>query len=128
MALIKFERSSVPTGLWQPTRNPSYGSGDPFEFFQPKDLSDGGDLYCYNKGIIDDTFELVFNNMSEADYQNLRAFLRTVAIGAANEFVYTDENGVNYTVVCMTEKIDYTKTAYGRRQGKVGLKKVGLND
>lgn len=125
MSLIKFERTSVPTGLWQPTRNPSYGSGDPFEFLQPKDLSDGGDLYCYNKGLINDTFELVFNNMSETDYQNLRAFLRIVAVGAANNFVYTDENGVNYTVVCVTEKIDCPKKGYGRRQGKLELKKVG---
>ena len=124
MALIKFQRTSSPTGLWQPSRNPSYGSGEPFEFLQPKDLSDGGDLYCYNKGLVDDTFELVFNSMSETDYQNLKSFLQTVAVGASNDFVYTDENGVNYTVLCLTEKVEYPKTAYGRRQGELTLKKI----
>lgn len=124
MALIKFERTSVPTGSWQPSRNPNYGSGDPFEFLQPKDLSDGGDLYCYNKGLIDDTFDLIFNNMSETDYQNMRAFLRTVAVGASNDFVYIDENGANHTVICLTEKIGFVKTAYGRRQGTLELKKI----
>lgn len=125
MALINFERTTAPTGSWQPTRNPSYGSGDPFEFMQPKDLSDGGDVYSYNKGVIEDTFELVFNNMSEADYQALRTFLREVAQGVVYEFVYTDKDGATHTVICMTEKVDWPPPSYGKRQGSLRLKKIG---
>lgn len=123
MSKIKFEKTSSPAGSVQFSRNPSYGSAKPFEFRQPKDYSDGGSIYVYNKGLIENTFELLFNNMPESDYQNMEGFFKNIIQGSKYNFTYYDENGTAHTARLMDESIDFQINGYNRRTGSITLRK-----
>jgi len=99
MAKIKFERLSAPTGSVEFTRNPSQREGHyqrTVKYLQPKEYSDGGVLYSYNKGIVQNTKRLVFNNNPASDFTNLLTFLGVV-IGITYNFTFTDYDGATYT-------------------------------
>ena len=98
MALIKFERTSAPTGSVQFSRNPSIGDYQrKLQYMQPKDYSNSGDLYSYNKGINPKNYRtLKWKNIPTADYTNFMAFLAVVN-GMANNFTFTDTDGTTYT-------------------------------
>ncbi len=113
MATIKFERITSPIGSVQFSDNPCYGSSMPFEFKQPKDYSDGGELYIYNKGLVEDIFILVFKKMTEADYSNMTGFFKNVIQGAGYSFTYYDENGTAHTVRLMDDAIDFKIEGHG---------------
>jgi hypothetical protein len=98
MAKIKFERVSAPTGSIEFNRNPS---GKDYSrktaYLQPKDLSDGGDYYSYDKGIsAKNTRRLYWGNISKTDYDNFITFLGVVA-GFKYNFTFTDYDGSSYT-------------------------------
>lgn len=123
MAKVRFERLEAPVGGIQFTRNPSYGGDqDPFSFVQPSDRTDGADWVVYTKGIIDDEATLLFNSISEEDYQNLRVFLRDVVDGSAYTFDYLDHNGDLFTaLITPGQQISFPLKAYGRRTGSLQL-------
>lgn len=125
MALIKFERLTAPTGSVNFSRNPSYGSGEPYKFRQPKDMSDGGDLYSYDKGVVEDLFELTWNSLPDTDWTNLDNFIRNVAVGIKNSFTYYDKDSNTYTVVLESEDVDFRPVRYNRYSGTLVLRKIG---
>lgn len=100
MAKIKFERISAPTGSVEFSRNPASGAGDysrSRKYLQPKDYSDAGDVYIYDKGIAaKTTITLHFRNIPKTDYTNFLTFLGIV-IGSKYNFTFTDTDGSTYT-------------------------------
>lgn len=99
MAKIKFERLSAPTGSVEFTRNPSIREGGYRrikKYLQPKDFADGGNLYVYNKGIVQDRIIITFHNNPVADYNNLLTFLGVV-VGSQYNFTFIDYVGTTYT-------------------------------
>ena len=96
MALITFV-CAAPSASWTPTHNPNYGEGDVpmIQRHQPVNLSDGGDVYSYNKGQ-STPVSLKWAKMPTVDLITLLAFFATIG-GAAHEFAYTDPDAVEYT-------------------------------
>ncbi|GAB4486031.1 MAG: hypothetical protein OHK006_13250 [Thermodesulfovibrionales bacterium] len=99
MAKIKFERTSAPTGSVEFSRNPSPGDYHRnTQYMQPKDLSDGDELYSYDKSLAARNFRtLRWKNISATDLSNFMTFLNTVAVGIKNNFTFTDYDGSTYT-------------------------------
>jgi len=124
MALIKFERTETPSGSVEFSRNPSYGSGEPFRFRQPQDITCGGVVYSYDKGIIEETIELKFEHMPETDYQGMIDFFRNVVKGKSYIFTYLDETGAGHTCMLLNDSINFSKESFGRRAGTLKLRKI----
>ena len=99
MSLIRFERLSAPVGYVQFTRNPAIGDYQrKTEYMQPKDYANDGSLYCYDKGIGPKEHRtLKWKNIPSADLSAFLTFLSTVAVGAVNNFTFTDFDGTTYT-------------------------------
>ena len=106
------------------SKNPRYGLGKPLRLLQPKDLSDGGDPYVYNKGVDEELFEMSWSSMKEADWMILRFFYRYIVQGAANSFIYYDEDGVAHTVLFENESLDFREVRHERFKGTIELRKV----
>ncbi|MBI5307786.1 MAG: hypothetical protein HZB37_05520 [Planctomycetes bacterium] len=99
MAKIKFQRTSAPTGSVEFSRNPSIvnrGMQRKRKYFQPKDFSDSGDLYIYDKGVAKNYITLTWSNIPKTDYDNFIAFL-AVVVGSKYNFTFTDFDGATYT-------------------------------
>lgn len=100
MAKIKFQRTSAPTGSVEFSRNPSIVNRNmqrKIKYLQPKDFSDGGDLYIYDKGIAAKNFiTLAWSNIPKTDYNNFKTFLGVV-VGSKYNFTFTDSDGTTYT-------------------------------
>lgn len=88
----------------------------------PVDYSDGGELYAYNKGIEEDFFNLVFDALTDTDYSNFDAWLKTISVGPLNTFTMTDEDGLSHTVRLLNTKNPLQKTRYGRYAGTINLR------
>jgi hypothetical protein len=88
----------------------------------PVDYSDGGQLYAYNKGIQENFFDLVFDSLNATDYSNFDNWLTNIAIGPANTFIMTDENGVTHTVRLLNTKNPLQNTKYGKWAGTINLR------
>lgn len=77
---------------------------DPAQVNVPTDLSEGGQMYAYNKGIAEKFFNLVYKKLSATDYSNFNVWLNTTVIGPASTFTMTDENSVTHTVRLLDTK------------------------
>ncbi|MBI5075640.1 MAG: hypothetical protein HZB62_10820 [Nitrospirae bacterium] len=124
MALIKFERTSAPTGSVQFARNPGPGSySRKTEYMQPKERSNGGDLYSYDKGISPDRFRtLSWKNISATDLANFMTFLGVV-VGIKENFTFTDYDGATYTArIWNADDIQSAPVATGRESLTVVLR------
>jgi len=82
----------------------SYPLDDPSQVNVPVGYSEGGQLYAYDKGIEEQFFNLVFERIPQADYENFEEWLTDIAVGPKNTFTYTDEDGNNHTVRLMDTK------------------------
>ena len=100
MAKIKFQRTSAPIGSVEFQRNPSVTNKDyqrKWQYLQPQDFADGGDVYIYDKGIAAKNYiTLNFRNNPKSDYTNLMTFLGIV-VGSKYNFTFTDFDGTAYT-------------------------------
>lgn len=105
-------------------KNPVYGLGKPLSFRQPESRSDAGDLYIYNKGLVEEFFEMSWKTMRLANWLELKFFYRYIAIGKANSFIYYDEYGTAHTVRFNTTKIDFRETRHELYSGALKLRKV----
>ena len=93
MAKIKFARiEGRLTGSIQFSRNPSRGDYERrIQFFQPKEFSGGGDLYCYDHGIGAKKYRtLHFRNIPKNNLDNYLNFLENIAQGTKNNFLLFD--------------------------------------
>lgn len=94
MALVSF---SGTASTWAPAKNPRYGGGyaRTKERLQPKDFSDGGDLYCYKHGTRSGRI-LEWPYLSATSMATLLTFLDSVN-GGANTFQLNDYDSSTYT-------------------------------
>jgi hypothetical protein len=77
---------------------------DPAQINVPTDMSDGGQLYAYNKGIAEKLWNLVFKRLTQTDYDNFDEWLTDIAVGPANTFTLTDELAAEHTVRLLDTK------------------------
>jgi hypothetical protein len=76
----------------------SFPIADPAQVNVPTDMTDGGQMYAYNKGIKEKLFNLVFDKIPQTDYDNYDQWLTDIAVGPTNTFTMTDETGAPHTV------------------------------
>jgi len=113
MALITFARVAAPSGSWSPSINPAFPSGyhRVKRRYQPKAISDGGDVYVYSHGSMN-TRELVWNAMPDTDLANLITFVTAMA-GGVYKFTFTDTDSASYTAsrILSADNLVYRKVA-----------------
>ncbi|MCK4786202.1 MAG: hypothetical protein KAV87_20765 [Desulfobacteraceae bacterium] len=121
---IKFERTEAPIGSVEFTRAPSRGNLDrSLKFAQPKDLTDGTDVYAYDKGPTQEFFNLHWSNIPKADYDNFISFVKNIVNGVMESFTYTDIDGTPLTVrIWNGEEINSAPVAYNRESLTVVLR------
>lgn len=96
MSLISFSGTAAGS-TWTPSINPSYGGGYAVGKLvqQPKDFSDGGDIYSYGHGEVDSrTFS--WPMLPATDVSNLITFMDAVRGGACT-FEFTDYDAATYS-------------------------------
>lgn len=107
MAIIILSGSAA---TWTPARNPRYGGGyaRSKERFQPKGMSDGGDVYSYHHGSRDGR-TLEWSALPATDMTNLLTFMDSVN-GGANTFQLTDYDASTHQArVTNFEQFSYIK-------------------
>jgi len=77
---------------------------DPAQVNVPTDMSDGGQMYAYNKGIAEKFYNLVFQKLSATDQSQFETWLKTTVVGPASTFTFTDEAGATHTVRLLDTK------------------------
>ena len=99
MAKIKFDRTDVPIGSVEFSRNPKTKGGYSREFKmkQPTRRVAGGDFYSNNKGVEDEFITLFWENIPTADWVNYISFMENIAKGNSNSFNFTDYDGTVYS-------------------------------
>ena len=100
----------------------SYPLDDPGQVNVPVDYSEGGQLYAYDKGIEEQFYNLSFERIPQADYNNFAAWLLTVAVGPKNTFTYTDEGGAAHTVRLMDARNPLRGMAHELYSGTIHLR------
>lgn len=95
-SLITFSRSSAPITSWNPSVNPNEGGGyaQAKEWFQPKDYSDGGDLYSYSRGSAKSRI-LEWDALPAEDMDALLRFISIVK--GVYTFTFTDYEATSYS-------------------------------
>lgn len=101
----------------------SFPVDDPKQVNVPVDYSEGGQLYAYDKGILEQFFSLNFEGLNLTDYTNFDNWLTAVAIGPKNPFSCTDEAGVTHTVRLMDVRNPLKEISYGSYAGTITLRK-----
>lgn len=113
MGLITFARVAAPSGSWSPAKNPGFPEGyhRVTKRYQPKAISDGGDVYVYSHGSMN-TRELVWNAMPDTDLANLITFVTAMA-GGIYKFTFTDTDAASYTAsrILSADNLVYRKVA-----------------
>lgn len=100
-----------------------YPFSAPLRFIQPEEVSDGGVRYVYDKGPIEDEFDVPFERLPKADYDDLRSFFRTTIPGKLDTFTYTDQESQTHTVRLVDEEIDFPEVAFHLFSGRLRLRK-----
>ncbi len=100
----------------------SYPLDDPATVNVVVEYSEGRQLYAYDKGVIEQEFNLNFERLSQADYDNFDDWLQNVAVGPKNTFTYTDEDGSTHTVRLMATKNPLQEVANGLFSGVITLR------
>lgn len=113
MALITFARVAAPSGSWSPAKNPGFPEGyhRVTKRYQPKAISDGGDVYVYSHGS-QATRELVWTSLSDTDLADLLTFVAAMA-GGVYKFTFTDTDATAYTAsrILSADNLVYRKVA-----------------
>lgn len=100
-----------------------YPIHDPVQVNVPVDYSEGGQLYAYDKGIVEQFFTLDLEKISQNDFDNFADWLENIAVGPKNTFTFTDENSANHTVRLLDTKNPLKEVAMGLFGGVVTLRK-----
>jgi len=113
MALITFARVAAPSGSWSPSKNPGFPEGyhRVTKRYQPKAISDGGDIYVYSHGSLA-TRELAWSALSDADLATLITFV-TAMVGGVYKFTFTDTDATAFTAsrILSADNLTYRKLA-----------------
>lgn len=92
--------------------------------FQPKDYSDGMDLYVYDKAVKEELFEIQIK-CSKAEYDILKTWYDEKANGAANQLYFIDPYGAEHLIRIMDEELNFEEQAYTKWLGNLTLRKEG---
>lgn len=101
----------------------SYPLDDPAQVNVVVDYSEGKQLYAYDKGIQEQFFNIFFERIPQADYDNFDDWLKNKAVGPKNTFTYTDEDGDDHTVRLLDIKNPLKRVADGMYTGAIHLRK-----
>jgi len=118
MANIKFEYLDNSTIIEVPfSRNPSPARQEyqrRLKYMQPKEFSDGGDIYIYDKGS-KEYRSLSWGNCPKEDYASLISFIKNTVIGSKKSFVFRDFDNLYYNVRLMNaEDLVFTPVSMER--------------
>jgi len=102
---------------------PLYPEDNPAQVNVVVDYSEGGQAYCYDKGIEEQFFNLTFKNASQTDFNNFENWLKNVAVGPKNSFTYTDRESNNHTVRLVDVKNPLRKVRQHDFSGTIILRK-----
>jgi len=105
------------------TRGRSYPLHDPVRVKVVVGYSEGGQLYAYDKGVTEQLFNLVYERLPQADYDNFENWLENVAVGPKNTFTYTDEDGTDHTVRLLDTENPLQEVANSMYSGTIRLRK-----
>jgi hypothetical protein len=119
MAYITFTKDASTFSF---SKGRSYPIDDPVQVNVPVEYSEGGQLYAYDKGIEEQFFNLVFERIPKADYDNFETWLKTTAKGPLNTFTYTDEDSVNHTVRLMNTTNPLKEVGHEMYSGTIELR------
>lgn len=103
--------------------DPAFPLDNADEVLVPTDISAGGQLYAYDKGIALQWFNLTFNKASDNDAGNVNAWCRNIAVGPKNTFTYRDPDGVSHTVRMMNTKTPLKQVDVRKWAGTITLRK-----
>lgn len=96
---------------------------DPKKVNVVTEMSEGGQLYAYDKGIEEQFFNLTFNNATATDFSDFEEWLTDIAVGPKNTFTYTDEDSNNHTVRLMDSENPLRKIGPNQYAGTIRLRK-----
>lgn len=118
MALITFARVAAPSGSWSPSKNPAFPDGyyQIKKWYQPRAVSDGGDVYVYSHGSRRER-HLVWHTLSDTDLANLITFVTAMA-GGRYKFTFTDQDSTAYTAsrILNADALTYRKLATNQNE------------
>ncbi len=92
--------------------------------FQPKDYSDGMDLYVYNKAGNEELLEIQIK-CTKAEYDTFKTWYDTKANGAANQLYFIDPYGAEHLIRILDEALHFEEQAYNKWLGSLLLRKEG---
>ena len=104
------------------TRGRSYPVNDPVEVSVITDLSDGMQMYAYDKGIAVRHFNLSFEKLAGADYDNVDDWLQSVVVGPKETFTYTDEDSAEHTVRMLNTANPLKEVSHDSYAGTIRLR------
>lgn len=95
---------------------------DPVKVNVVTGLSEGGQMYAYNKGITEQFFTLDFKNIGATDYGEIVDWLENIAVGPLNTFTFTDEAAANHTVRLIETEDPFKEVAHNIYTGRLTLR------
>jgi hypothetical protein len=101
----------------------SYPIDDPVEVSVITDLSEGMQMYAYDKGVQVQLFNLTFEKLSNTDFSNFETWLKERAIGPKNTFTYTDESENSHTVRLLNLSNPLKEISHNNCRGTINLRK-----
>jgi hypothetical protein len=117
--LMKFEKDA---NILQFEAGGDYPARRPVELLQVQDRTAAGTLQVETLGITIKRRTIVFNLMTETDYNALLDWFLNIVNGGAEVFDFTDEYGTLFEDVRITDNIiDFPETSYKRYSGELNL-------
>lgn len=104
------------------SKGKSFPLDEPGQVNVPVDYSEGGQLYAYDKGILEQFFNLSFERLPQVDYDNFTDWLLNIAVGPLNTFWYTDEDGMDHLVRLMDVRNPLRGVAHELYSGTIHLR------
>lgn len=120
MSAIVFTKGGTVV-TWTTGRD--YPVDEPIQHNVVVDYSEGGQAYCYDKGITEQFFFLACRNLDATTAAALQSFHQTTVVGPKETFTFTDEASNNHTVRWMDNRYPLKQTASGAYSGTITLRK-----
>lgn len=120
MSALTFTSGATVVTLAAGRRYPIY---DPVSHNVVVNYSEGGQAYCYDKGVTEKFFHLDFYHLGAADHAALADFHQNVVVGPRESFTFTDESGADHTVRWMDNKYPLKEVSMGLYSGTITLRK-----